>query len=59
MKTSNKLLFGLFFVLLVGLVVLNLVLHRKSKQNITPSAISISHIDSTVIVQDSMLIDVK
>ncbi len=54
MKTSNKLLLGLFVIVIAGMVILNFVLHNRLKPTIVQQSISISTNDSSFVATDSL-----
>ncbi len=54
MKTSNKLLLGLFVIVITGMVALNFALHHRLKTSAAKRSVSITTTDTTFVATDSL-----
>lgn len=54
MKTSNKLLLGLFVIVIAGMVALNFAMHQRLKSSVTKQPVNVTAYDSTFVATDSL-----
>jgi len=54
MKTSNKLLLGLFVIVIAGMVALNFALHDRFKPAAIQRSVNVFTYDSTFVATDSL-----